>query len=273
MLIDVDALVLSNDRLSPEYNVVRLAAAEIGASTEPGQFVMVRQGLSLDPLLRRPFSVFEILRDDNDRVSGISLLNKVVGAVTGMLFTIEPGQRLQCLGPLGQPFSVIKPPARAWMVAGGVGLAPFLTLAESLRSASTDTTLFYGGRSAGELYYLDKFESLGVRMALTTNDGSLGEAGLVTAPLKRELQALGEETPLRIYACGPTEMMRAVAALGHQYRYPSEVSLEQVMGCGLGGCYSCVVPIHEPGGQMNFVRSCLEGPVFPGDRINWNGIP
>ena len=151
MPIDVDALVLSNDRLSAEYNVVKLAAAEIGGSSRPGQFVMVKRGLSPEPLLRRPFSVFEVLRDAADRVSGISLLNKVVGAVTRMLSTIEPGQRLKCLGPLGQPFSVVEPPTQAWMVAGGVGLAPFLTLAESLRAVGTDTTLFYGGRSSADL--------------------------------------------------------------------------------------------------------------------------
>ena len=272
MPIDVDAVVLSNDRLSAEYNVVKLAAAEIGASSQPGQFVMIKRGLGPDPLLRRPFSVFEVLRDATDRVSGISLLNKVVGAVTGMLSTIEAGERLRCLGPLGQPFSVIEPPARAWMVAGGVGLAPFLTLAESLRSAGTDTTLFYGGRSSADLYYLDEFKTLGVRTALTTEDGSRGEAGLVTGPLERELDGLTKNTPLRIYACGPTGMMRAVADLARRHGCPSEVSLEQVMGCGIGGCYSCVVSVLEPAGETHFVRSCLEGPVFAGDQVVWNGL-
>ena len=272
MLIDVDALVLSNDRLSAEYNVVKLAAAEIGAATRPGQFVMVKQGLILEPLLRRPFSVFEVLRDGSGRISGISLLNKVVGAVTGMLSTLEPGQRLRCLGPLGRPFSVVAPPATAWMVAGGVGLAPFLMLAESLRAAGTEATLFYGGRAASDLYYLDEFESRGVRTVLTTEDGSRGEAGLVIAPFERELDALTGDTPLTIYACGPTGMMRAVAELAGGHDCPSEVSLEQVMGCGLGGCYSCVVPLLEPGGMTHFVRSCLDGPVFPGDHIAWGGL-
>ena len=272
MPIDVDAVVLSNDRLSAEYNVVKLAAAEIGASSQPGQFVMIKRGLGPDPLLRRPFSVFEVVRDATDRVSGISLLNKVVGAVTGMLSTIEAGERLRCLGPLGQPFSVIEPPARAWMVAGGVGLAPFLTLAESLRAAGTDTTLFYGGRSSTDLYYLDEFKTLGVRTTLTTEDGSRGDAGLVTGPLERELDGLTKDTPLRIYACGPTSMMRAVADLARRHGCPSEVSLEQVMGCGLGGCYSCVVPVLEPAGKTHFVRSCLEGPVFAGDQVVWNGL-
>ena len=122
-------------------------------------------------------------------------------------------------------------------------------------------------------YYLDEFESLGVRPVLTTEDGSRGEAGLVTGPLERELGGSAADTPLRIYACGPTGMMRAVAALAaNRHRCSSEVSLEQVMGCGLGGCYSCVVPIREPAGETHFVRSCLEGPVFAGDRVAWNGL-
>lgn len=272
MPIDVDAVVLSNNRLSAEYNVVKLAAAEIGASTRPGQFVMVKQELPLEPLLRRPFSVFEVLRDASGRVSGISLLNKVVGDVTGMLYAIEPGERLQCLGPLGQPFSVIAPPSTAWMVAGGVGLAPFFTLAESLRAAGTTVTLFYGGRSASDLYYLDLFESLGVQTVLTTEDGSRGESGLVTVPLERELDAHTEGALPAIYACGPNGMMRAVVELAVQHGCRSEVSLEQVMGCGLGGCYSCVVPLRQPGGVTRFVRSCLDGPVFPGDRIAWSAL-
>jgi dihydroorotate dehydrogenase electron transfer subunit len=268
---DVDAVVMSNDRLSPDYNVIRLAAPKIATLSRPGQFVMVKQGLGADPLLRRPFSVFEILRGTDGGVEGLSLLNKSVGVVTRTLFALKPGQRLRCLGPLGAPFSVIDPPAKAWMVAGGVGLAPFLTLAETLRTAETSTTLFYGGRSAADLYYIDRFEQLGVRVIATTEDGSLGEAGLVTGPLERELQASATAQTM-VYACGPTPMMRSVAALAEQYGCRSEVSLEQVMGCGLGGCYSCVVPVSEGNTPPRFVRSCLDGPVFAGDQVAWSHL-
>ena len=270
--MDVDAVVLSNDRLSPDYNVVAIAAPEIAIHSRPGQFVMVKCGLDSEPLLRRPFSIFEVLRNDDGAIRALSLLNKTVGVVTRTLFALEPGQRLCCLGPLGQPFSVVSPPGEAWMVAGGVGLAPFLTLAEALRGRSTTTTLFYGGRSSGDLYYLDRFEQLGVRLFLTTEDGSRGESGFVTAPLTRTLEATPDDQPVTVYACGPTEMMRAVAALAHQHRRGSEVSLEQVMGCGLGGCYSCVVPVRSKDGSPHLVRSCLDGPVFAGDHIVWNEI-
>jgi len=270
--MDIDAVVLSNDRLSSDYNVIAIAALDIATQSRPGQFVMVKCGLDSEPLLRRPFSIFEVLHDHDGAVEGLSLLNKTVGIVTRALFALEPGQRLCCLGPLGKPFSVVAPPGEAWMVAGGVGLAPFLTLAEALQTLSTPTTLFYGGQSARDLYYLDRFEQLGVRLFLTTEDGSLGEQGFVTAPLARELKARPDNQPVTVFACGPTGMMRVVATVAHEHRRVSEVSLEPVMGCGLGGCYSCVVPVRARDGSPHFVRSCLNGPVFAGDQLVWSEL-
>ncbi len=264
--VDVDARIAANHRLSDACNVLELEAPAIARRTRPGQFVMVKRALGREPLLRRPFSVFELLRDAQGAVTGLSLLSKPVGAVTRDLFHAEPGERIRCLGPLGAPFSVVDPPTRAWMVAGGVGLAPFATLAEALHARGVDTTLFYGGRSGGDLYRVPFFERLGVRVVLTTEDGTRGEAGRVTAPLERGLDAAGDR-PVMVYACGPTPMMRGVAELAARASQPLEVSLEPVMGCGLGGCYSCVVRVLDGGAR--FVRACLEGPVFEGGRVSW----
>jgi dihydroorotate dehydrogenase electron transfer subunit len=271
MLVDVDAEVVENARLSPDYNVIALGAAAIAAVSRPGQFVMVKPQAGLDPLLRRPFSIFEIRRDAGGRPTGLTLLNKRVGAGTTLLYEAKPGDRVGCFGPLGQPFVPVDPPAHAWMVAGGVGLAPFVTLAEALATRKTATTLFYGARSAADLYGLPAFEQLGVRLVLTTEDGTRGEKGRVTVPLERELRARPEADAVTIYACGPTPMMRAVAALADRARRPTFVSLEPVMGCGLGGCYSCVVPIRRGAGQ-HFVRSCIEGPVFDARTLIWDGL-
>ena len=264
--VDVVASVLANHRLSESYNVLELAAPEIGVRSRPGQFVMVKRSIGREPLLRRPFSVFEVLRSAGGRVTGFSLLSKQVGAVTSELFDLEPDERLQCLGPLGTQFTVVDPPTRGWMVAGGVGLAPFAILAQELRARGTETTLFYGGRSISDLYHVPFFERLGVRVILTTEDGTRGESGRVTAPLQRELVAAGDQ-PIMVYACGPTPMMRAVGELTETAGQPTEVSLEPVMGCGLGGCYSCVVRVVD--GGVHFVRSCLDGPVFKSERLSW----
>jgi dihydroorotate dehydrogenase electron transfer subunit len=269
---DVDAVVLSNRRLSNDYNVLALEAPEIAALAQPGQFVMIKPARGTDPLLRRPFSIFEILRDSTGEPSGLSILNKRIGVGTGLVYEAEPGARVACLGPLGRPFEPVEPPARAWMVAGGVGLAPFLTLAESLLSRGTQTTLFYGARRDSDLYYVDAFERLGVKVVTATEDGSRGEKGFITVPLDQALAALRPGEPVKLYVCGPTPMMRAVATIADFHGQPCDVSLEQVMGCGLGGCYSCVVLTRQVGAPPHFVRSCLEGPVFDAGRIVWEAL-
>ena len=267
--VDIDATVIANARLSRDYSVLSLAAPEVGARTRPGQFVMVKPAGVTDPLLRRPFSVFEVLRGANGDVTGVSILNKRAGRSTRKLYDLEPGDVVSCLGPLGIPFTPVTAPTEAWMVAGGVGLAPFATLAESLAAAKTPATLFYGARTAEELFYLDFFERLGISLVLTTEDGGRGSKGRVTAPLEAALKNVGPAGAM-VYACGPEPMLAAVAKLAARYNQPSQVSVERVMGCGLGGCYSCVVPVKHGDEHANLVRSCISGPVFDGAELVWD---
>jgi dihydroorotate dehydrogenase electron transfer subunit len=271
MPVDVDAAVVTNTRLSSDYNVITFAAPAIGSLAAPGQFVMVKPARGTDPLLRRPFSIFEIVRSHSGNVQGFSILNKQIGVGTGRLYELEPGARLAVLGPLGRPFKPVSPPAEAWMVAGGVGLAPFLTLAEALGAQGTPTTLFYGARRAAELYYTDAFERLGVRVVVSTEDGSRGATGYITSPLGDALGGIGSAA-IQIYACGPTPMMHAVARLAATVGRRCDVSLEQTMGCGLGGCYSCVVPARTGTETPHFVRSCIDGPVFDASRLAWEAL-
>ena len=158
------------------------------------------------------------------------------------------------------------------MIAGGVGLAPFLTLAEALRGRGTRATLFYGARRADELYCADRFEALGVRVILATEDGSRGVRGRVTVPLEAALARHPHGEPLKLYACGPTPMMRACAGLAAAHGCACDVSLEQVMGCGLGGCYSCVVLARDDSGRAHHTRTCIDGPVLAADRIIWDAV-
>jgi dihydroorotate dehydrogenase electron transfer subunit len=199
---------------------------------------MVKLGSGHDPLLRRPFSVFEVLLGDDGSPAGITLLNKRIGPSTSLLYTARPGQVATCLGPLGRPFTVVDPPGDAWMVAGGVGLAPFAALAQEL--------------------------------VLTTEDGSTGERGRIVAPLERRLAARGAGGPIMIYACGPEGMLAATAKTAARFGRPCQVSVERIMGCGLGGCYSCVVPMRDDDGAFHHVRSCLAGPVLAADKIRWD---
>lgn len=277
--VDIDATVIANARLSRDYSVLSLAAPEVGRRTQPGQFVMVKPAGVTDPLLRRPFSVFEVLRNPAGEVIGVSILNKRAGRSTNKLYELDPGDVVSCLGPLGVPFKPVAAPVEAWMVAGGVGLAPFATLAESLADAKTPTTLFYGARTADELFYLEFFERLGITLVLATEDGGHSRnrhcvKGRVTGPLEAALKNAGTTssgTPAAmVYACGPEPMLEAVARLAARYHQPCQVSVERVMGCGLGGCYSCVVPVKHGDEHANLVRSCISGPVFDGAELVWD---
>lgn len=270
MLADVNAVVTANTRLSDDYNVLALAAPQVAETAAPGQFVMVKASKRYDPLLRRPFSVFEILRDSEGRTVGLSILVKRIGVSTGELYDACVGDTVACLGPLGKPFTIVQPPTAAWMIAGGVGLAPFWTLAVALRTAGVVTTLYYGARRAQELFYLDFFRQAGVELILTTEDGSAGERGRVIAPLDRALTARSASDPVVIYACGPEGMLEAVAQTAASHQRTCEVSVERIMGCGMGGCYSCVVPMKDGAGGFHHVRSCIAGPVLDAAQIVWD---
>jgi dihydroorotate dehydrogenase electron transfer subunit len=272
MIVDERAEVLGNRTLSAEYNVVTLGAASIAAAAQPGQFVMVKTKPGLEPLLRRPFSIFEIVRDADGTPRGISILNKRIGTGTGQLFDVRVGDRLGCLGPLGQPWPLIEPPTTAWMVAGGVGLAPFATLTDALAARGVRLRLFYGARRGEDLYYADWFAERGVELVLATEDGSIGTPGRITVPLDAALRETPVDAPVAIYCCGPTPMMQAVAQRAADAGRDAWVSLEQVMGCGMGGCYSCVVPVKRADGRSHFVRSCTSGPVFAASTLQWEGL-
>ena len=269
MPIDVAARVIANRLLSSDYNVLALDAPAIAREAAPGQFVMVKPGSGFDPLLRRPFSVFEILRDAGGAPTGLTILSKQIGPSTRLIYSARPDQTVDCLGPLGRPFTIVDPPVEGWMVAGGVGLAPFATLAESLRARGVKTTLFYGARRASDLFYLDFFRALGVELVLTTEDGSAGERGRVVVPLDRRLAARDRQAPVMLYACGPEAMLAATARVAARHQRPCQVSVERIMGCGLGGCYSCVVPMRGEDGGRHHVRSCIAGPVLAADQILW----
>lgn len=270
MPVDVSAEVIANTTLSADYNVLALSAPAIAAAAAPGQFLMVKAATGHDPLLRRPFSVFEVLHDAHGTPSGVSVLNKRIGVSTRLLYDARPGTRVACLGPLGRPFTVVDPPGEAWMVAGGVGLAPFAALARALRQRNVRSTLFYGARSGAELFYLEQFRTQGCRLVLATEDGTMGERGRIVAPLERELAGRPASEPVLIYACGPEGMLAATARLAARFGRQCQVSVERIMGCGMGGCYSCVVPMRADDGRFHHVRSCIAGPVLAGDQILWD---
>jgi dihydroorotate dehydrogenase electron transfer subunit len=281
MLRDVEARVISNTRLSSDYNVIALAAPEIAEATQPGQFVMVKSARSADPLLRRPFSVFEVLRSNESR-RRLDAAEQAYRRDDENSLRRGRGRQDRLSRAAWTSIRNRRSAVEAWMVAGGVGLAPFATLGEALLARGTKTTLFYGARTGAELFYLDWFQSRGIRLVLATEDGSTGDRARITGPLERELRELESRIPnpesrsdVMIYACGPEPMLEAVAHVAAKFRRPSQVSVERTMGCGMGGCYSCVIPVRGEAGSertrpTHYVRSCIAGPVFRGEDLVWD---
>jgi dihydroorotate dehydrogenase electron transfer subunit len=206
----------------------------------------------------------------------MEILVKDVGGGTHKLVQARPGQELNALGPQGRPFQVPAGMASeirfACLVAGGVGIAALYLLARDLAAAGVRPVLFYGARTAGELVLRDYFERLGIETRYSTEDGSLGERGLVTAPLARFLGKHAREG-VRAYACGPWAMMHAAHTLAVRHRVPCDVSLEARMGCSLGACMGCVVQAAGSQAEPHYIRVCMEGPVIDSRMIDWGHPP
>ncbi len=249
----------------PYFSLV-LDGPEVWREILPGQFVMVETTDGLEPYLRRAFSVHDVSK--TDRGARIELLVKIVGPGTRALAGKRPGERLAVLGPLGQPFgSAAAADSRpVALVAGGVGSAPLLLLGRWLLAAGTRFDFYYGGRSRLDLVRSAVFESLaqasGGSLISTTEDGSAGERGLITAPLARGLAAGGYR---RIFTCGPMGLMKRLAELGAEYGVPGEAALETPMGCGFGACLGCAVELVDG----RFALCCKDGPVFAFDAVKW----
>jgi dihydroorotate dehydrogenase electron transfer subunit len=236
-------------------------APAVGTGARPGQFVMIKVSDGTAPLLRRPLG----LHDADER--GFELFFKVAGRGTEILSRKKAGDRIDVLGPLGRGFSV---PAgaegrTAYLVGGGRGIAPLFFLARELVRAGTRPVVFYGGRTLEDIPIRDRFERAGLDLRCSTDDGSFGFPGFVTALVD---QALRQARPAAVYACGPDPMMKALAAIAARHGVPAEFSLESVMGCGIGACWGCVQRIKNEHGD-GWVKICEEGPVFPGERILW----
>ena len=240
--------------------VLRLGSCEPLRGARPGQFVMVRGEWGRDPLLPRAFSILRMLDDGS-----CELLLKAVGRGTRLMEETRVGATMSVLGPLGKPFPAPERGRTDLLVAGGVGLAPLLWHAEVARAAGLTTELFYGGRTAEDLVLLDEIERAGCTVHLTTEDGSKGMKGRVTAALEARLQ-IGKLGPNpHVLTCGPNPMMRAVVELAHKAKLPSLVSVEGEMACGIGACLGCAVPLTD--GSKPFGYACTDGPVFDASRI------
>jgi dihydroorotate dehydrogenase electron transfer subunit len=260
------ATLVGREELGGPYFLLTFRHQETAREARPGQFVMIKAGLSAEPPLRRPFSILET---DAARET-FTLFVKAIGPGSRSLCALAVGGVAQCLGPLGRPFTPPDAATEALLVGGGYGVAPFAFLGGELLRRGGRARLFYGGRTAADLPLLARLRAQGMDVAPATEDASLGSAGRVTVPLEAHLNAT--VGPRRLYACGPEAMMHAVARIAAARGVPAEVSLDPWMGCGVGTCLGCVVRVQgQDDARFKYRCACTEGPVFDAARVVWPG--
>lgn len=245
------APVISNEEITPGTHLIWLGAPEIAQTAQPGQFIMVHCGDNHGLILRRPLSIHRIAGREQ-----IALLFQTVGKGTEWLARCRKGDNLDLLGPLGNGFSIRSSSRNLLLIAGGIGIAPLVFLAEKALKEGCSVTMLMGAR-----HYLYPTELLPSQIDILTitEDGSEGKRGMVTDFLADFLPEADQ-----VFACGPAPMYRSIADQGNIKEKPVQISLEERMGCGVGACYSCTVKTRKGLKQV-----CQDGPVFELDDILW----
>lgn len=252
----VDFKVVANQKIGNDYALLKLRPEIEGVELPeilPGQFVQVKIDDSAETFLRRPISVNNYFPQTNE----LWLLVRRAGAGTEKLCESEEGKCLNLILPLGNGFRMPDDGGKVLLVGGGVGVAPLLYFGKVLKDAGKEFEFLLGGRTSQHLPELDEFTKLG-NVNVCTDDGSYGFKGVVT-----EHPVMNKEFKC-IYCCGPQPMMKAVARVAGEHKVPCQVSLENMMACGLGACLCCV----EKTVKGN-VCVCTEGPVFDIEELTW----
>ncbi len=260
--------VLERRELAAGVILVTLDAPELARATAPGQYVM-----AIPPGAQAAATALAIFEAEGDRAS---ILFFVTGKRTRDLGTLNAGDRLDLLGPLGNGFDCSGQTSDVAIVAGGVGIASVLMCAQRLIARAARVRLFYGARTGELLVETRRFADAGCELVLATDDGTIGERGFVTDALVRS------PAPEAIYACGPSPMLRSVARVANTLGVPAQLALEETFGCGVGGCWGCVVgldarsvqapsfpPAERGGSDVVYARVCKEGPVFWAHELRW----
>jgi dihydroorotate dehydrogenase electron transfer subunit len=239
-----DFIVVKNEIITPTLYILRLQYPETLPEIKPGQFVEILVEGERDVFLRRPISIHDVDKENNQ----IALLVQIVGKGTTQLSMLKEGDKLNLIFPLGNGFTIIG--KKVLLVGGGCGAAPLLYLLRVLKQKNIQSDILIGCKDLSYLFSKKEYQELST-LHVTTEDGSCGEKGFVTDHpiLKEDFDT--------IYCCGPTPMMKAISQYAKERNIPCFVSLEQKMACGIGVCLCCVVDT-----KYGNKRTCVTGPVF-----------
>jgi dihydroorotate dehydrogenase electron transfer subunit len=252
-----------------EYTQFTVVAPGIAREARPGQFLTAAVGgARTSMVLRRAFALYGAT-PAGDYAGTVQFVVSPQGPGTQWIVQQPVGATLDLVGPLGRPFALPSDPVPAVLIGGGYGAAPLIPLAKELIERGSDVEMVIGAATAGRLFGEVVARRAAGSVTVTTDDGSAGERGRVTDVLPLILSRSRAEV---IYACGPMAMLRAVGEVATRHGIVAQVAVEESMACGIGVCMTCVLPVRGDDGQSRFVRSCVEGPVFPADRVRWADV-
>ncbi|MCK5856385.1 MAG: dihydroorotate dehydrogenase electron transfer subunit [Bacteroidales bacterium] len=249
-----DLTVVENRKINKDYYVLKLASKTDLPKIKAGQFVELLVEDTRNAFLRRPISIYDVQPECNS----FELLIQIVGEGTQLMSQLQTGDTINTMYPLGNGFQTETKSKNILLVGGGVGLAPLLYLAKKLNDKGIRPKILLGGRAENNIIEIDNFEKYG-DIFISTEDGSLGEKGFVTQ------HSVMNESIDKIYTCGPDPMMRAVGDIAFSKNIDCEVSLENMMACGIGACLCCVTDTKE-----GHKCVCTDGPVFNTNELKWN---
>jgi len=265
-MFQIKAKLLYNKRVKDEYLCCAFEAREIAKRACPGQFVNIRIIDNYAPLLRRPFSIRRI------RGKNIEIFYEVVGQGTEILARKKAGEYIDIIGPLGNGFDYPTPYTlrpTPILIAGGMGVAPLIFLAEKLTERKTQnskhkTLVLIGAKTKKQILCEEEFKKLGCAVKIATDDGSRGFKGYVSELLKKIVSSIKHQAS-SIYACGPKPMLKEVSRISGKFKISAQISLEEHLACGIGACLGCMINTKD-----GYKRVCKEGPVFAADEIIWS---
>lgn len=266
--LQVDGEVFSMKRVGAYYHLT-IAAGGIADRFKPGTFVALSVGgPTSGALLRRAFSIYRV-RPAGVYGGTVEIVFAAHGKGTQWMAGLNPHDPINVVGPLGRPFSLPKEPVACALVGGGYGSAPLFSLAQSLRERGCSVHMVLGAADESRLFGALEARRAAQSVAVTTDDGSVGIRGRVTDPLGALITRNNIEV---VYACGPMAMLKAVSEVAAGAGVWSQTAVEEAMACGVGVCMTCVLPVVGEDGITRMTRSCVEGPVFAGDRVLWDAV-
>jgi len=256
-IAQIKAKIIAHQRFGDSFRCLEFESGFIAKHAVAGQFVNIKVTDGLAPLLRRPLSIHAI------KAGKVKVIYKVLGKGTRALAARKPGELLDIIGPLGNGFDLLRlvksKTSKNILVAGGMGVAPLVFLAEKLKK--TKPLVLNGAKRKKEILCAREFKALGCELKIATLDGSWGFKGTVTDLFKIILEGINSA---RVFSCGPQAMLKAVSQISGEHKISAQLSLEEHMACGIGACLGCVVAT-----KTGYKTVCKDGPIFYSEELAW----